>query len=713
MDALIVMQVRNIGEAQKGSSVGAFAAGPFDALLVGACGVQAWSAPLVRLLSADARKVVESFLRPRITERAATVLRVAAEKFLAGVFHSALMVAIMRHDTCVWACDVEDAIKVCGLDRVAGSGRPRAGCACDGLVSATASTPQRAPPDVTDSDEARTAPAVVWRRRPMTWCEAAPLDGSSAQSAIRRSMRWVSLRLGVPHLAPGALNTAGSALCAFLSTVVAKARSAEHPLLREAAESDSRVDRLVTLVHTSCAAPLSSDDESESESDESESEADSDRTDIRYAWEHTLRTRWTEAPGHDGLTESVVLRALEALDYKVYGGNPTLSELARMYHERFGQARGSADVLGLMRGGILNMDRVLSELDDERRDVVDDRAFELRLTRSMEEPPDAVPEPCCGAVGCSCPCCGRECLLWLVKYLSSPNDPNPYFSTSVTSLEPVVDMDAVRVAQTRAGKRWTGCVYFDRDPHVAPPKLWTVLPARRRPLRQGMDGGAIAARTNRMLTEAAARRAGFTHWAPEVEGLVGDLVKAWGTEIAVLARAYQLHEAHRESRTIEYGPHTYQVQVAALSGPLTFSSVARAVVTLLEKTQRRSPVCYVRPFAAASDARTALRAAFPYAEPLLGPNEMGAGIELDDDQVANSTTAVTFDTEANELMSRVFAHRLAWMFHRGRRVSPQFDLPGGGHGPVLVPDVLFFMDSCSGFDSWCHQNITKAYSHET
>ena len=108
-----------------------------------------------------------------------------------------------------------------------------------------------------------------------------------------------------------------------------------------------------------------------------------------------------------------------------------------------------------------------------------------------------------------------------------------------------------------------------------------------------------------------------------------------------------------------------------------------------------------------------MRAAFPYAEPLLGPNEMGARIELDDDQVANSTTAVTFDTEANELMSRVFAHRLAWMFHRGRRVSPHFDLPGGGHGPVLVPDVLFFMDSCSGFDSWCHQNITKAYSQET
>ena len=76
-DALRVMQIRNMRAAQRASRP-VFAAGPFDALLVGACGVQAWSAPLVRLLGADARKVVESFLRPRITERAATVLCVAA-----------------------------------------------------------------------------------------------------------------------------------------------------------------------------------------------------------------------------------------------------------------------------------------------------------------------------------------------------------------------------------------------------------------------------------------------------------------------------------------------------------------------------------------------------------------------------------------------------------------------------------------------------------
>ena len=672
------MQLRNIRTAQKNSRGAVFAAGPFDALLVGACGVQPWSAPLVRLLSADARKVVESFLRPRITERAATVLRVAAEKFLTGVFHSALMVATNRNATCVWACDVENAIKICGLERIAGTGRPQAGCACAGLVSASPASTQRALPrdDVTDSDEARNAPSVSWRRRPMKWCESAPLDGSSPQSAIRRSMRWIASRAGVAHMAPGALNTAGSALCAFLSTVVAKARGVGHPLLREAAEADSRVDRLVTLVHTSCAAPLSSD-ESESESDESESDSDSDTPDIRYAWEHTLRTRWCDTPGHDGLTEGAVRDALEGLDYKVYGGNPFLSDLARAYHERFGR-----DVLGLLRDGILNVERFLGELDDELKDDVDDRVFGLRLTRSMEEPQDVVLEPCCGAVGCLCPCCGRECLLWLVKYLSSPNAP-----TSVKSLEPVVDMESVRVAQTRAGERWTGCVYFDREPPVAPPKLWTVLPARRRPLRQGMGGGALATRAHRMLTETAARRAGYTHWAPEVETLVSDLVKAWGTEIAVLARAFQVHDT----------------SILAFSGTLTFSSVARAVVTLLERTKQRFPVLYVRPFDGSADARTALRAAFPYAEPLLGPNEMGVVVQLLEefqgpgdvvyDAQARLEATVTFDAEANELISRVFAHRLAWLFHRARPVSPVFDLPGGGRGPVLVPHVLSFIDS--------------------
>ena len=712
-DALVVMQLRNIRAAQKNSRGAVFAAGPFDALLVGACGVQPWSAPLVRLLSADARKVVESFLRPRITERAATVLLVAAEKFLTGVFHSALMVATNRNATCVWACDVENAIKICGLERIAGTGRPQAGCACAGLVSASPASTQRALPreDVTDSDEARNAPSVSWRRRPMTWCEAAPLDGSSAQSSIRRSMRWIASRAGVPHLAPGALNTAGSALCAFLSTVVAKARGVQHPLLREAAASDSRVDRLVRLVHTSCAAPLSSD-ESESESDESESDSDSDTPDMRYAWEHTLRTRWSDTPGHDGLTEKVVRDALEGLDYTVYGGNPFLSDLARAYHERFGR-----DVLGLLRDGILNVERFLGELDDELKDDVDDHVFGLRLTRSMDMQPresgsrDArttnIPTPYCGAVGCLCPGCGRECLLWLVKYLSSPDAP-----TSVKSLEPVVDMESVRVAQARAGERWTGCVYFDRDPPVAPPKLWTVLPARRRPLRQGMGALDLAARANRMLTETAARRAGFTHWAPEVETLVGDVIKKWGMEIAELARAFHLHEtSHREPRTItlhEGGEEVPRdVSVAALSGPLTFSSVARAVVTLLERTQKRFPVLYVRPFDAGSCAAAACRAAFPYAEPLLGPNEMLADWQLLDefkaagvdvtDQYGRVLRSVSFDTEANELISRVFAHRLAWLFHRARPVSPVFDLPGGGRGPVLVPHDLFFINACGDY----------------
>jgi len=281
-------------------------------------------------------------------------------------------------------------------------------------------------------------------------------------------------------------------------------------------------------------------------------------------------------------------------------------------------------------------------------------------------------------------------------------------------------MESVRVAQARAGERWTGCVYFDRDPPVAPPKLWTVLPERRRPLRQGMGGDALATRAHRMLTETAARRAGFTHWAPEVEGLVGGLVQKWGMEIAELARAFHLHEtSHREPRTIVYRekardsagqvvvPISWdevheEVSVAALSGPLTFSNVARAVVTLLERTQQRHPMLYLRPFDAGSDAASALRAALPYAKPLLGPNEMGVVVQLRDefkgsaditDDLGRVVTAVTFDAEANELISRVFAHRLAWLFHRARPVSPVFDLPGGGRGPVLVPHVLSFIDS--------------------
>ena len=64
------------------------------------------------------------------------------------------------------------------------------------------------------------------------------------------------------------------------------------------------------------------------------------------------------------------------------------------------------------------------------------------------------------------------------------------------------------------------------------------------------------------------------------------------------------------------------------------------------------------------------------------------------DQYGRELTAVTCDAEANELISRILAHRLAWLFHRARPVSPVFDLPGGGRGPVLVPEVLSFIESC-------------------
>ena len=76
---------------------------------------------------------------------------------------------------------------------------------------------------------------------------------------------------------------------------------------------------------------------------------------------------------------------------------------------------------------------------------------------------------------------------------------------------------------------------------------------------------------------------------------------------------------------------------------------------------------------------------------------MGQMTYSNTDDSGRVTTVVTFDAEANELVSRVFAHRLAWLFHRARPVSPVFDLPGGGRGPVLVPPALFFITACGDY----------------
>ena len=296
----------------------------------------------------------------------------------------------------------------------------------------------------------------------------------------------------------------------------------------------------------------------------------------------------------------------------------------------------------------------------------------------------------CGAVGCLCPRCGRECLL--ARHYHQPTTSVRAWSTWSRSAGTGArrgTLDGLRLFRPRSARRTTEAVD-------------SASGATRPCAGDGRRGAA--ARAHRMLTETAARRAGYTHWAPETENLVGDLVKAWGTEIAVLARAYHLHEtSHREQRKIflhvsrdEVDPR--EVSVAALSGPLTFASVARAVATLLERTKQRFPVLYVRPFDGSADARTALRAAFPYAEPLLGPNEMGAVVQLLEefqgpgdvayDAQARLEATVTFDAEANELISRVFAHRLAWLCHRARPVSPVFDLPGGaspGAGCAFAP----------------------------
>ena len=426
LNALLKMQLKNARVAQLTRAPGldvralnypprlAFAAVPFDAMLAGVCGVLSWSAPLARMMSPDARRVVDSFLRPRITERAATVLRIAAENFAKEILCAAQQVAINnRSSACVWSRDVEDAIQLLGADRVTGTCRPQTtACACTALCGRVAPQTLATPLYVdaaVDSPEACAAPTVAWRRRPTLWCEAAPLDGSTPQSAIYRSMRFVACRAGAPHLAPGALNAACSAVVAFISTVVAKAHGKSTPLLQAAAESDARLVRLRDVVHASCAAALSdSESDADSEFDESIQENsgnkprdfsdgepwdgdDSDGDDslnrflqsgaldngVQFAWEHTLRTRFIEPRGHDGLTEHVVLRALEDLDYKLFSILPDARSMGGEFHKRYGR-----DILGMLRTGTLDLDQFFERGADEDN-AIDDESFAYRLRREQ------------------------------------------------------------------------------------------------------------------------------------------------------------------------------------------------------------------------------------------------------------------------------------------------------------------------------------------
>ena len=246
------------------------------------------------------------------------------------------------------------------------------------------------------------------------------------------------------------------------------------------------------------------------------------------------------------------------------------------------------------------------------------------------------------------------------------------------------ELEAVHAASRRAGDSWEGDDYrldWADFRGAEMEKLLTFSPSRRLTLRKGMSDEQRLERAGRSLLESAARRAGVSFWDELVHILVDANVREWIRELVKLARAFHLHDTdHREVR--EMTTHEKddsdelvevplaEISVAAIGGPLTFSDVARAVVALLEQSSKeRGPACYLRPFQG-TDAAAALRAALPYGEPVVGPNEIfgGEGVS-DEDEFGGNATPITFDAEANELISRYIHHRLAWAFHRAARVS--------------------------------------------
>ena len=81
-------------------------------------------------------------------------------------------------------------------------------------------------------------------RPSLAWCEAAPVDGSTPQSAIHGALRILALQGCSSIPAPGALDAVASAVIGFCNTVLTRARDGDSQLLRDIAAVDRRVDCL-------------------------------------------------------------------------------------------------------------------------------------------------------------------------------------------------------------------------------------------------------------------------------------------------------------------------------------------------------------------------------------------------------------------------------------------------------------------------------------
>ena len=657
----------------------AFPPRAFNAMLVGCCGVRRGSHPLARRLAPDVINIIAEFLPPRIAPRASAALNAAAGDFARRIFADASIHALHRGSFCVHAGDVDAVIALSGADRLAGRRRRPKGCSCAGCVASpwsihsTTLTPDRW---ARTREPLDAAPAPM-SRPSLAWCEAAPVDGSTPQSAIHGALRILALQGCSSILAPGALDAVASAVIGFCNTVLTRARDGDSQLLRDIAAVDRRVDCLRDVCQARYDAlrdagelraasdrPFdvkkvqptnhiyvhrfiwSGEGPVDSDSDASDSDASDDfRSDpwlVRDSESEASDDEALErAEVYDGLTDAAVLDALSYLQVSVYCADD--------------RNHRSLDRGVLTTGGVDGVLHVFAE-EVQSGDDSDGGGKVVASDDGLDLPATVASDLLCHAFDSRCPDCGRMCL--------------------VACIEVTLDGDLVR---QRPVTTHEDLETIEKLPHFISPAV-ELVGGPTHPY----EFATISTDELAPLMRAAAREAGVRHVASTGPNrLVGsdddfDLYKTWMTELVVLA------QAARDATEVAPAPIRYVHALQAIIQVLDLSPRRLHPISLqtadLDQTASYDEI-----------VRRTLGVSTPH-DVLGGPLNIHIDVEgMPGDQIDHwqgGCGRVEVDDDANELFSRFLSRRLATLFSKALCMPRGVLCPFTGNGATLEDSAV-------------------------
>ena len=622
----------------------AFPPRAFNAMLVGCCGVLRGSHPLARLLAPDIINIIAEFLPPRIAPRASAALNAAAGHFARRIFEDASIHAIHRGSICVHAGDVDAVVALSGADRLAGRRRRPKGCSCAGCVASpwsihsTTLTPDRW---ARTREPLDAAPAPM-SRPSLAWCEAAPVDGSTPQSAIHGALRILALQGCSSILAPGALDAAASAVIGFCDTVLTRARGGDSQLLRDIAAVDRRVDCLRDV----CQARY------DALRDAGELSAASDRP-FRVKRQPQMYNRFIRSG------EGPVDSDSDASDD--FSENEASEDEASERAELCDGLTGGAvlDALSYLQVAVYPADDVDSDDSEDDSDVESDDGIDLPATGTSGL--------FCHLFDSRCPDCGRVCIVTCIDVTLDGVVVRQRSVASLEELETIEKLPHFFSPALELDFGITETLEYDGGP--TPPYEYATI-----------GTGKLAP-----LMRAAAREAGVRRVASStnLSRVVGkdddlDLYKQWMDELVMLAQAAR-DATEAAPAPIRY-VHALQaiIQVLDLSPrrlhPISLQTVDLDQTASYDEIVRRTLGVSTRP------------------DVLAGPQniEIERGLNSIINYYQADYGSVKVDDEANELFSLFLSRRLATLFSRALCAPKRVLCPFTGNGATIDMPSLHF-----------------------